>query len=147
MLSRTGPLIFALECPDALNDDHQPLIYRKTIVPGLGAHVTSFRHMKNTNDTSALASDARSRPTHNDHTRRPKSKMKFRGGPICPARHSSQHWRTRRPICPSFHDHRQPLVIAGPSYIRILHCIMHCSHSWKIRTAKHSHAHQWLSCD
>ena len=33
-----------LECPDAFNDDHQPLIYRKIIVPGLGAHITSLKH-------------------------------------------------------------------------------------------------------
>ena len=42
MLSRTGPLIFALERPDAFNDDYQPLIYRKTIGPGYGALIASL---------------------------------------------------------------------------------------------------------
>ena len=147
MLRMTGPLIFALECPDAFNDDHQPLIYGKTVGPGLGAHMTPLKHRKNTNDTPALASNARSRPTHNDHTRRLKSKRKPRDEPIRPARHGSQHRRTRRPIRPSFDNHRQPLTIAGASYIRILHRIMHGSHSWANRTAKHSNSCQGLSCN
>ena len=41
----------------------------------------------------------------------------------------------------------QPLTIAGPSYICIFHRIMHGSHSWAFRTAKHSRAYQGLSCD
>ena len=43
---------------------------------GLGAHIPSFEHSKNTDNTPALASHARSRPTYNDHTHRPKSKRK-----------------------------------------------------------------------
>ena len=133
----TGPFIFALlECPDTFDVNYQSLIHRKTVGPGLGAHIASLKHRKNTNDASALASNARSRPTHNDNTRGPKSTRKPQDESIRAARHSSQHRRTRRPIRPSFHDHWQPLTIAGASYIRILHRIMHGSHSWKIRTAK-----------
>ena len=46
MLSRTGPLIFALERPDAFNDDYQPLIYRKTVGPGLGVQIASLKRRK-----------------------------------------------------------------------------------------------------
>ena len=46
MLSRTGPLIFALECPDAFNDHYQRLIYGKTVGPGLGVQIESLKRSK-----------------------------------------------------------------------------------------------------
>lgn len=87
-----------------VNGDHQPLIYRKTVGPGL-----------------TLASNARSRPTHSDHTCCFKTKRKSQDGPIRPP----WHRRNRRPVRPSFDDHRQSLAIAGPIYVCVLHCIMH----------------------
>ena len=39
-------LFSLLECPDAFNDNHQPLIYGKTIGPGLGVQIVALKRRK-----------------------------------------------------------------------------------------------------